>query len=132
MADIHSAAQKNDLASIQASVVVDAIIFLLVRSGGGSHRTPLRCIAMMLRHVQEFQQNGGDINARNSCANPQPDISHFLAAAESAPSTACDALPVLAENKCFGAYPVPLYAPFFGGYPHPAKPALLLSSLMPS
>ena len=43
MADICSAAQKNDVAAIQASDVVDALVF---RSGGGSLGTP-RCIAMM-------------------------------------------------------------------------------------
>ena len=42
MADIHDAARKNDVDSIEASVVADAIIFLLARSGGGSHGTPPR------------------------------------------------------------------------------------------
>ena len=28
----------------------------------------------------------------------------------------------LAENKCFGATPVPPYPLFFGGYPHPGYP----------
>ena len=37
MADIHSAARKNDVAFIQASDVVDALVY---RSGGGSLGTP--------------------------------------------------------------------------------------------
>jgi hypothetical protein len=56
MADIYDAAWNNDLAFIQASAVVDAIIFQLVRSGGGSLGTPPRCIAMMLRHVAGIPQ----------------------------------------------------------------------------
>jgi len=43
MADIHSAAGKNNVAFIQASDVVDGLVY---RSGGGSLGTP-RCIAMM-------------------------------------------------------------------------------------
>ena len=42
MADIHDAAYQNDVDFIEASVVADAIIFLLARSGGGSHGTPQR------------------------------------------------------------------------------------------
>ena len=42
MDPIHNAAAKNDVAFIQASDVVDAIIFLLARSGGGSLGTPPR------------------------------------------------------------------------------------------
>jgi hypothetical protein len=47
MADIHSAAGNSDVAFIQASNVVDALAF---RSECGSHGTPPRCFAMMLRH----------------------------------------------------------------------------------
>ena len=38
----------------------------------------------------------------------------------------------MAENKCFGSTPVPLYPLFFGGYPHPGYPTpfvFLFSSL---
>jgi hypothetical protein len=42
MADIHDAASQNDVDSIEASVAVAAIIYLLARSGGGSLGTPPR------------------------------------------------------------------------------------------
>ena len=42
MVNIHDAAIKDDVDFIEASVVVDANIFLLARSGGGSHGTPPR------------------------------------------------------------------------------------------
>jgi hypothetical protein len=70
---------------------------------------------------QEFHKDGGDINARDRYATPQPDVP-ILAPAESAPSTARERY--LAENKCFGATALTIrLIPFFGGYPHPGYPA---------
>ena len=73
MADIHSAAEKNDVAFIQASDVVDALVY---RSGGGSLGTPPTALHRddVCGMLQEFHQKGGDINARNACATPQPDL----------------------------------------------------------
>jgi hypothetical protein len=51
LADIHSAAVKNDVAFIQASDVVDALVY---RSGGGSLGTP----PTALRHVAGIPPEG--------------------------------------------------------------------------
>jgi hypothetical protein len=78
--------------------------------------------------LQQFHKDGGDINAPNSYATPQPGLFHFSSNRKC--SDHCPrALPVLAENNCFGLTPYPRNT-FPWGLPHLATPPLLL--LFPS
>jgi hypothetical protein len=89
MADIYdtvcNAAKKSDLAFIEASGMVDAIIFPLVRSGGGSHSAPPRCIAMMLLHFAgictAIPQEGRRHQCTKSVRHSSTRCSHFGSAA---------------------------------------------------
>ena len=97
MAPIHDAAWENDVDFIEASVAVDAIVFLLARSLG--RRLARHAAAFASRSccgtLQDFHKKGGDINARDVYATPQPNLP-ILAPAESAPSTARERCLILA------------------------------------
>ncbi len=72
MADIHSAAEKNDLAFMRASAVVFA--FFPAREAARTARRRVasrRCGGML----QQFhKKGGGDINARDWYATLQSDL----------------------------------------------------------
>ncbi len=145
MADIYdavcNAAWNNDLAFIEASGMVDAIISPLVRSGGGSHSAPPRCIAMMLRHFAgictAIPQEGRRLQCTKSVRHSPTRCSNFgsAAPAETAARIASERCP-FSENKCFEANPVTPLPPFLWGLPPPWLPhplCLLVSSpCMPS
>ena len=71
--------------------------------------------------LQQFHQKGGDINARNQFATPQPVLPN-LAPAESAPSTARERCLSWPKISALGATPYPLTPFSLGGYPHPGYP----------
>ena len=73
--------------------------------------------------LQEFHQNGGDINARGAYATPQPDLPN-LAPAESAPSTARERCPIWPKISASGLPPYPLTPFSLGATPTLATPPL--------
>ncbi len=79
------------------------------------------CIAMMLRHVAGIPPEG----RRHQCTTlvrHSPTRRFHFSSGQKCSEHCPRALPYLAENKSFGATPVPLYPLFFGGYPHPGPP----------
>ena len=119
MADIHSAAQKNDVAFIQASDVVDALVS---RSGGGLARR-LRCIAMMLRHVAAIPPERRRHQC-TQCVRHSPTRSAQFSSGRKCSEHCPRALPIWPKISALGLPPYPLTSFSLGATPTLATPPL--------
>jgi hypothetical protein len=121
MANIHDAAEKSDLGFIQASAVVNALCsHSSAREAARTarRRDASRCCCGML---QQFHKDGGDIDARDWYATPEPDVP-VLAPAESAASTARERCLFWPKISVLWGTPVPANPFSLGLPPYPLTP----------